>query len=225
LIGAGTGIFTRALIADAQWNPVIKELRAIDPSDGMRSVFSQTVTDSRVSIKEGTFQETGIVDGWADIIVIAQAFHWCPDYNRASEEFARILKPDGMVALIWNREDRDGAPWVAELLNRVEQHEAGAPQSRLNLWRATFDTPSYKKFFKDPIEKNWTYSLQATSNITVDRSASKSYIAILPDDEKEKLRQDIRDILNKEEDIVWIDKAAGTFEYPYETWVVIAERK
>jgi ubiquinone/menaquinone biosynthesis C-methylase UbiE len=37
---------------------------------------------------------------------IPQAFHWCPDYDAASKEFARILKPNGIVALIWNLEDR-----------------------------------------------------------------------------------------------------------------------
>lgn len=35
-----------------------------------------------------------------------EAFHWCPDYDGASKEFARILKPDGVVAFIWNLEDR-----------------------------------------------------------------------------------------------------------------------
>lgn len=35
-----------------------------------------------------------------------QAFHWCPDHEAAAKEFARILKPDGVVAFIWNLEDR-----------------------------------------------------------------------------------------------------------------------
>ena len=35
-----------------------------------------------------------------------EAFHWCPDYDSASKEFARILKPTGVVAFIWNLEDR-----------------------------------------------------------------------------------------------------------------------
>jgi SAM-dependent methyltransferase len=35
-----------------------------------------------------------------------QAFHWCPDYDAAAAEFARILKPGGIAVLIWNLEDR-----------------------------------------------------------------------------------------------------------------------
>lgn len=38
--------------------------------------------------------------------IVSQAFHWCPDYDAAAAEFARILKPGGKVALIWNLEDR-----------------------------------------------------------------------------------------------------------------------
>ena len=35
-----------------------------------------------------------------------QAFHWCPDYEKAAQEFARVLKPQGTLAFIWNLEDR-----------------------------------------------------------------------------------------------------------------------
>lgn len=37
---------------------------------------------------------------------LAQAFHWCPDHESALKEFARVLKPDGVVVLTWNLEDR-----------------------------------------------------------------------------------------------------------------------
>jgi len=35
-----------------------------------------------------------------------KAFHWCLDYNAAAAEFARILKPEGAVAFVWNLENR-----------------------------------------------------------------------------------------------------------------------
>jgi phospholipid N-methyltransferase len=71
-IGAGTGIFTRALLAQPEWHSSINEIRAIEPSEGMRSIFSETVIDERVSINQGTFDATGIESGWADLIVVAQ---------------------------------------------------------------------------------------------------------------------------------------------------------
>lgn len=35
-------------------------------------MFSQTVKDDRVTVAEGTFDATGIAEGWADLVVIAQ---------------------------------------------------------------------------------------------------------------------------------------------------------
>ncbi len=71
-IGAGTGIFTRALLAHPDWSGSIKQLRAIEPVEGMREQFSKTVIDERVTIAEGAFDRTGVEDGWADLVVIAQ---------------------------------------------------------------------------------------------------------------------------------------------------------
>jgi len=38
----------------------------------MRSAFSQAVKDGRVTVAEGTFDATGIAEGWANLVVIAQ---------------------------------------------------------------------------------------------------------------------------------------------------------
>ena len=48
------------------------QLKAIEPSEGMRNTFSKTVKDDRVTVAEGSFDKTGINDGWADIVIIAQ---------------------------------------------------------------------------------------------------------------------------------------------------------
>ncbi|KIJ99676.1 hypothetical protein K443DRAFT_101793 [Laccaria amethystina LaAM-08-1] len=229
-IGAGTGIFTRALLAQPEWDSSINEIRAIEPSEGMRSIFSKTVNDERVSINKGTFDASGIENGWANLIVVAQAFHWCPNYELAAAEFDRILKPKGTLALIWNLEDRqafifcrDGAEWVAQVRERIERHEEGTPQFRLGLWRQVYNAASYQKAFRAPHEQTWSYNLEATANTVIDRASSKSYIAVLPPAVKAEVQQDLRRILADGEKI-WVDKKLGVFEYPYETLVVIAQK-
>lgn len=72
-IGAGTGIFTRVLLTHPEWAASIGALRAIEPSVGMRDFWTKTVNDDRATIADGTFDSTGVEDGWADLIVIAQA--------------------------------------------------------------------------------------------------------------------------------------------------------
>ncbi|TDL24773.1 S-adenosyl-L-methionine-dependent methyltransferase [Rickenella mellea] len=224
-LGSGTGIFTRALLADPEWQNSIAELKAFEPSEGMRDVFSKTVQDPRVTVHDGTFDHFGVEDDWADIIVVAQAFHWCPDYNAAMVEFARALKPDGIAALIWNLDDRDGAGWAAKLRATLEANEKGTPQFRLGLWRQTFDTPAYRKFFEPPEEKVWSYHLLGSHEIIKNRALSASYIAILPDDEKAKLAEEISAIIDEGEGRVWIDEKEGIFEYPYKTFVEILKLK
>ena len=46
-----------------------------------------------------------------DFVVAAQAFHWF-DRARARQEFARILKPDGWVVLIWNERLLDSTAFL-----------------------------------------------------------------------------------------------------------------
>ncbi|KAK0483705.1 S-adenosyl-L-methionine-dependent methyltransferase [Armillaria novae-zelandiae] len=224
-IGAGTGLFTKALLKHPDFSGAIRELRALEPSAGMRDIFTKTVQDERVSAREGTFDTTNIEDGWADLVTIAQAFHWCPDFNAASIEFARILKPGGVVAFIWNLENRDAARWVAQLRDQIEQHEAGTPQFRLGLWRKTFDTDAYKKHFQSPIEKTWAYTLPSDVSLVVDRANSKSYIQTLPDDVRSKVLDGVKAIVERGDDKVWIDENQGTFEYPYQTFLVISQKK
>ncbi|KAF8550295.1 S-adenosyl-L-methionine-dependent methyltransferase [Imleria badia] len=225
-IGAGTGLFTRALLADKDDETRIASLKAIEPSAGMREAFKQRISHEFVSISDGTFDNVPTVkSGWADLIIIAQAFHWCPNYNKACAEFARILKPSGAVTFIWNLEDRDAAGWVAQIRDRIESHEVGTPQFRLGLWRQAFSTEAYKHNFKPPEEREWVYPLDASEEICINRALSKSYISILPPDEKQSVIEDIKAIVAKGDGKVWIDESKGVFDYPYKTLVVLARKK
>jgi hypothetical protein len=115
---------------------------------------------------------------------------------------------------------RDAARWVAQLRDRIETYEQGSPQFRLGLWRQAFDTPSYQQLFRPPVENVWPYTLEGTADLVVDRAHSKSYIAVLSADEKATIASDIRAILEKGDDLEWIDKDSGVFKYPYKTFLV-----
>ncbi|KAJ6584282.1 S-adenosyl-L-methionine-dependent methyltransferase [Mycena sp. CBHHK59/15] len=223
-IGPGTGLFTRALLAHPEWSSV-RCLRAVEPSEGMREVFLKYTTDDRVLLSEGTFNTTGIESGWADLLAVAQAFHWCLDYEAAAAEFARVLKPGGVLALIWNHEDRDAARWLNQVRERVERDEKCSPSWRTGLWRQIFSVPSYVKFFDQPEEQGFRYDVPGSLDAIVSRGLSSSRVSILPDSEKEQFKMDVKAIVQEAEDKVWIDEDKGTFKYPHFTDLVISRRQ
>jgi SAM-dependent methyltransferase len=50
---------------------------------------------------DGTAEATGLAEASVELLVAGQAFHWF-DPVRSRVEFVRVLKPGGVVALIWN---------------------------------------------------------------------------------------------------------------------------
>ena len=120
---------------------------------------------------------------------------------------------------------RDRAGWVAQIRDKIERHEKGTPQFRLGLWRATFETPSYVANFAPPEENVWDYVLPGTRDIVVNRACSKSYIALLSPEEREKVVADIDTVVAQKENFTWVDEAQGIFEYPYQTFLVISRKK
>jgi SAM-dependent methyltransferase len=98
-IGSGTGISTKPLV-DMGF-----EVFAVEPNAAMRAAAEQELADypSFYSIA-ATAEKTTLADASVDAVLTAQAFHW---FDRAAvrNEFRRILKPGGWVALVWN--DRD----------------------------------------------------------------------------------------------------------------------
>ncbi|KAG1832695.1 S-adenosyl-L-methionine-dependent methyltransferase [Suillus variegatus] len=224
-IGAGTGILTRALLAHSEWSSSIGTLRAIEPSGGMRDFWTKSVQDNRCTIVNGTFDDTGVEDGWADLIIIAQAFHWCLDYGKAFTEFARILNKGGAAVFVWYLADREAAGWVAQVQHCVEARGNGSPRFRLDVLRQAFSTPEYTSLFHPQEEKQWAHHGLATDQTVTDRALSWSYIAVLPPDEKAKVAEGIKGILERGDGKVWINKEQGTYQDPHTARAMISRKK
>ena len=104
-LGAGTGKLTRVLVALG--NRVV----AVEPLEEMRAELAAALP--AVHAIQGTAEEIPLFTGAADVVTSAQAFHWF-DHDNALPEIARVLRPGGRLALVWNsRDDRD--PWMAQL--------------------------------------------------------------------------------------------------------------
>lgn len=105
-LGSGTGILSELLLKND--NLVF----AVEPNPEMRLAAERFLAayPKFVSVAAAA-EETTLSAGSVDLITAAQAFHWF-DRARAKKEFARILKPDGWVALIWNERRLDSTPFL-----------------------------------------------------------------------------------------------------------------
>ena len=68
----------------------------------------------------GTAEATGLAAGSVRLIVAGQAFHWF-DTVKSRAEFARILRPGGVVVLVWN-ERLAHTPFEAAYDVLIERH-------------------------------------------------------------------------------------------------------
>lgn len=107
-IGAGTGIFSRLLLA--RGTSVI----AVEPNQAMREEAERASEgDAKFRTVAAAAEETGLPDHSVDFIVCAQSFHWF-DRAAAQTEFRRILKQGGRAALIWNSRLTEGTPFLEQ---------------------------------------------------------------------------------------------------------------
>jgi ubiquinone/menaquinone biosynthesis C-methylase UbiE len=104
-LGAGTGLLTARLVAAGH------EVVAVDPSAEMLAQLAERLPD--VALHVGSAEAIPLPDGDVDAVVAGQAAHWF-DPATAAPEIARVLRPGGVVGLIWNSRD-ERVPWVAAL--------------------------------------------------------------------------------------------------------------
>lgn len=227
-IGSGTGIFTRTLLD--RTTTEIQSLVAAEPSEGMRNTCADSLNDNlvkgrQVKVIEGTFEHIEAGDNSFDIVIIAQAYHWCTDYNKSLKELQRVLTPNGKIALTWNMEDRDNKKWVASARDIYEKYDAGTPQYRLGKWKALFDTDAYRTHYKGVDYNKYLRHLPLSLQGYKDRQSTKSFINILPPKEKEELLEHLAQYIALQPDVDWIDKEKDTFYIPYSTDLFIIHLK
>ena len=166
-LGAGTGKLTRELVDQGH------AVFATEPDEAMLAVLRERVPE--VSAKVATAEEIPANDRSVDVVVVAQAFHWF-DHDKALPEIARIIKPGGHLALVWNFFDQR-IPWVRRLVNVVGEHSASAHPSS--------EVLDDHELFEPAERTTFAFWQDVTRDTLVDIVASRSYVASLPEAERE----------------------------------------
>ena len=92
-------------------------------------------------------------------------------------------------------------------------------------WAEVFDLPAYNSTFEKPEYSEVTYHVPATIESVLRDRLTWSPFSILKGEEKEKVVNTIKDIVQKGDGKVWIDEPQGIFEAPYKIPVLIMKRK
>lgn len=182
-LAAGTGKLTRLLV------PSGADLFAIEPVPGMRATFHRLLPD--IPLLAGTAEALPVAPGAVDAITVAQAWHWF-DHDRATAEAARVLRPGGRLGLVWNARDR-AEPWVDEVWSIMDRVEKRAPWRDHENWRdsATRAMPGF-----GPLNVGEFRHLQSiTPAGVVQRVASVSHVAVLREQEREAVLDEVRRLL------------------------------
>jgi len=170
-LGAGTGKLTRALVA------VGHRVTAIEPLPEMLELLPAAAPGAGATL--GNAEVIPLPDDFADVVTSAQAFHWF-DHAVALPEIARVLRPGGRLALVWNTRD-EREPWVARLSELIGSEGTSAMD---------VNEPLDESGLFGQVETAQFHIEQVLDRETLlDLVLSRSYCAKLPSAEREPIIQ------------------------------------
>ena len=202
-LAAGTGKLTRLL------TPTDAIVIAVEPVDEMRDALRETTPGA--DARPGTAERTGLPESSVDAVTVAQAFHWF-DAPAALAEIHRVLRPGGKLALVWNVRDLDH-PTQRAIDDLFSPYRGDTPSHRSRLWR---DALAETALFERAETAHFPNVQTLDADTLVHRVASTSFIADLPDDERNGVLHRARAI------------AAGLadrFPFPYTSEIELFERR
>ena len=167
-LGAGTGKLSAVLTGLGH------DVVAVDPSKQMLEYAERL---PGVDTMVGSAESIPLGPASVDAVVVGQAFHWF-DTDKALPEIARVLKPGGILGLLWNDYDTV-VPWVKRFAALVHEGEAkrqsGPDPMTVLLQSDLFGAPERKAF------RHW-HELDRPTLRQLAQSISR--IALLPDSER-----------------------------------------
>ena len=162
-LGAGTGISSRQLAERGIF------VYAVEPNEEMRL---RIPAHPRIAPLDASAESLPLEDGSLALVTAFQAFHWF-DPSRALPEIARVLRPGGRIALVWNERDdardRFTAKWRALARTASGDHAA---ESRMDHSRALFECGR----FANARRLSFQHEQQLDWDGVIGRLASTSYI-------------------------------------------------
>ena len=181
-IGAGTGIFTQQIVDEGV------SVVAVEPVPGMRQRLLDALPT--VDVRDGTAESLPVDSASCDTAVVAQSFHWF-HWKPALNEIHRVLRQGGHLVTVWNVKD-GGTDWFKAYMEIVDRYAGDTPRHADMRWRAAIDGDRRYELVDD-----WhvDHPQRMDRDGVVARALSTSFIAALPDDDRERVTTELRRVL------------------------------
>jgi SAM-dependent methyltransferase len=184
-LGAGTGMLSLPFL-EAGFDVV-----AVEPLAEMRAALEAAVGPERVL--DGTAEAIPLEDASVAAVVCGDAFHWF-DRDRAPAEMHRVLAPGGGAGIVWRvpRPDR-GAPWLGSVAGLME--EVRPPHVAFDEQDRGLAALTAHGGFTEPVRHEIPFERTTDAEGVAAYVASASFVALLPDERRERLLADVRAVL------------------------------
>ncbi|GAB2992468.1 class I SAM-dependent methyltransferase [Actinotalea caeni] len=193
-LGAGTGKLTRSLVDR------VATVHAVDPSPNMLAQLGAALPEVRTAV--GTAEAVPLPDAAVEAVLVAQAWHWV-DPERALPEVRRVLRPGGVLGLVWNVRD-ESVPWVARLTEII--HGSAAE-------RFIAEGRGMPDGVGDVERLTWSWQRPVDRQGLLDLVASRSYMITAPPEVRADVLAQVSDLLDTHPDLAGRDR----WELPYRT--------
>jgi len=180
-VAAGTGKLTRQLVE--RFPRVI----AVEPLAGMRAVLERVVPEAES--RDGTAEAIPLPDASVDAAFVGEAFHWF-DAATAAHELARVLRPGGILRLVFNVWKGPFRPSIGrearELLGRIGP--GGGAKVVAGEWKRGFDGLPFSALE----ERHVDHEDVADRERVVAHLVSTSSAGALPEAQRQAIADDLR---------------------------------
>lgn len=194
-VGAGTGKLTRVLVEAGA------DVVAVDPDADM--LASLRVALPAVPASIGTAESLPLADGSMDAVVLGQAWHWV-DPVAASREVARVVRPGGVLGLVWNiRDDRE--PWVARMTAIMHSSNAEAMMAD--------GGPRVGEPFAGLDERLFEWTRSMTTDRLLAMARSRSYLITAATEDRARIEAELVDLFGSLPALA----GGGEIDLPYVT--------
>jgi SAM-dependent methyltransferase len=196
-VGAGTGLLTEVVLGAGH------DVTAVDPSPEMLAELVARLP--AVTAAVGSAEALPVDDASVDAVVAGQAAHWF-DPAPAAREIRRVLRPGGVLGLIWNTRD-ERTPWVGALGELISAEARGHEADQGVVDRFAEELPAQVDVFESGIVQ------PVTPENVVAGIATRSYVAVMDDARRAAFLAGVRELLDEHPDT----RGRELLELPYVT--------